>query len=563
MTTGPVTTGTADGAAANVVQGAGADGPDTTGAPDRNGEGNATPADGPETPGAPDQNVEDGTGIPVNAPETTGTPDQNTEDGTPADGSETRRAPDQKAEGEQDTPANGPEDIRAPDKSVEGEQDTPANGSVDTGPRDNGVRPRPDDGKDDNGERPTQKPKVDGQPSEDAQQPQANPCDTWSQRIQGPIAAMARDSAEGRLQRGQYADPVPMRSDLEDDATFRSIAAVTEAIGRNGGTIQFSLINNNDWQTMLLSQADVGIMSRIVRPERELLLPLTGNGHTSLMAILRDDNAPGDEIRFTAHMLDSAPRFSHGRLGATPGSPWDQFERAIQRGGWRRPGSTLDANAVAPVANNRLAIRQAGNWECGIHTILHAWTLALGLQLPQNTAERRNLPTGVGNFLDNATQMIRLAVLGHLDSAIIEAFLKCFGFAAMDSTTPPNRAFGATVAFPTNNEYVNHVAVQRLEDELQVRRGAGPSPLPRSVQEAVDTINRTDIVPGGVLRFAGLTLDTLLTKYDLAASILAQQVVDNGSRENSPVDEETRLALERSLQDAANQQRGPDDGGEE
>jgi len=71
-------------------------------------------------------------------------------------------------------------------------------------------------------------------------------------------------------------------------------------------------------------------------------------------------------------------------------------------------------------------VRQNDKTACGIHTILNAWTLALGL-LP--AADRRDLPKV---FYTQATELINLALVGCVDLYAIYSFMKAWAFVRAD-----------------------------------------------------------------------------------------------------------------------------------
>lgn len=100
---------------------------------------------------------------------------------------------------------------------------------------------------------------------------------------------------------------------------------------------------------------------------------------------------------------------------------------------------------------------QSNGWACGVHTILNAWTIAMGLSLNRN--ERMN-PA----FYQDAVDIINLAVEGYMDYGTIHAFLLYYRFVLNDDNgkdVPENRRFTNTVAIQDAD------AIQTLYDELQ------------------------------------------------------------------------------------------------
>jgi hypothetical protein len=104
--------------------------------------------------------------------------------------------------------------------------------------------------------------------------------------------------------------------------------------------------------------------------------------------------------------------------------------------------------------------RQPGGWECGYLTILHAWCIALGMT-PSTTSHRAASPARLTDLID----MINLSIAGLMDSATIQAFMRCVGFVDPGhNTIAPDRHFTRTVPFLTKTA-VNRYIIQRREIE--------------------------------------------------------------------------------------------------
>jgi hypothetical protein len=104
--------------------------------------------------------------------------------------------------------------------------------------------------------------------------------------------------------------------------------------------------------------------------------------------------------------------------------------------------------------------RQPDSWECGYFTILNAWCLALGME-PNQKSHTAASPARLADLID----LINLATAGLMDSATIQAFMRCVGFVDPDhDTIAPDRHFTRTVPFLTRTS-VNRYIIQRREIE--------------------------------------------------------------------------------------------------
>ncbi|KAK5114032.1 hypothetical protein LTR85_010338 [Meristemomyces frigidus] len=256
-------------------------------------------------------------------------------------------------------------------------------------------------------------------------------------------------------------------------------------------------------------------------------------------------------------------------------------------GGWNRGGTVSNEDVIPePCVPDANAPRQNLPWDCGIHTILNGWVAALGLQYPARGPTRPNriASNSYADFNTRAIEIIQLAVLGHMDSATIEAFLKCFGFIAPDSVVPPDRVFNTTMPFARVDDYTMHVARVRLVEDLTRIRQNGTPELP-PLDTLLETIGRSTILEVPTLR--NTTATALAGLYEVAMDEVAWRLAeardlpvtppfpgnarrsgpDGGAREGTPEEtqEQTdfRIALAASLEDQtrppAGASRGPDD----
>ncbi|KAK5114033.1 hypothetical protein LTR85_010339 [Meristemomyces frigidus] len=174
-----------------------------------------------------------------------------------------------------------------------------------------GKRDREDDDADE--QPPAQKPKTSESGSEELNEEQqassevthADPCDYMAERLQEFRALKERDRLAGRLGEDGYDNPIPGPNMLEDNAIFRCIASVTEAIGREGP--QFSLVDHNAFQAMMTPGTDAeNIAQTVARPLHELILPYVYETHTSLFVVRPDGPSEDGNVRFRVSNYDSA-----------------------------------------------------------------------------------------------------------------------------------------------------------------------------------------------------------------------------------------------------------------
>ncbi|KAI9713205.1 MAG: hypothetical protein M1820_001190 [Bogoriella megaspora] len=109
--------------------------------------------------------------------------------------------------------------------------------------------------------------------------------------------------------------------------------------------------------------------------------------------------------------------------------------------------------------------QQSGPHSCGLHTIMSAWTIALGLKLNPGPLFVQE------NFAEQAAGLINQALMGRVSSATIEAFLKCHRYLSSDSSVQPPNEFPNTYKFDSLLAYDEYLeeeagAVGDLLDRL-------------------------------------------------------------------------------------------------
>ncbi|KAI5358590.1 putative papain-like cysteine peptidase superfamily [Septoria linicola] len=278
----------------------------------------------------------------------------------------------------------------------------------------------------------------------------------------------------------QANDAPVFKQSLEYNTVARAIAAVTEAINTTTSapdSTQFSLVDPmtlfrmHARRTAGSSSAD-DTTQQVARPGNEALIARlnTGpKGHYSLFYLRRtSDN------RFGFRSYDSANGNWHRNNRNEVAT---EFRDHLQALGWGR--SHPDAQMWAGATASDPQARQSGLWECGVYVIVYAWALALGLDVSDFRSLRRG--ERGDRFLSRAVDLIRLALQGYCSSALIEAFLKCFGVVPSGATMPVGRQFDRTVPFLTENALREHIARLRLQHDL-------PSDGYPPLTEMLDTI---------------------------------------------------------------------------
>jgi hypothetical protein len=134
---------------------------------------------------------------------------------------------------------------------------------------------------------------------------------------------------------------------------------------------------------------------------------------------------------------------------------------------WGREGGTICPGGAGDLPVNTM--RQTGGWECGIHTVMNGWAIALDLPITAVLAQRNQA------FLGHAVTLINLAVKGMLDSRTIEAFFKCYGLVQPGGQVDASRHFDRTVTLRNDSEINRRIQQVRLEAELNVLRQTDPS----------------------------------------------------------------------------------------
>lgn len=152
---------------------------------------------------------------------------------------------------------------------------------------------------------------------------------------------------------------------------------------------------------------------------------LRNKGHHFLAVIQEQPKEPTKKnpagSQFHIYTLDSSPH----RLSTVPSLVHDIITTTARNLKWtsqrngkdRVPGRVKFRNALTPFD---VLAPLKGGWQCGLHTILNAWILALGL-LPRSTTTPPLQPV----FYQELWLLIRAAVAGLLDWKTLVAWLFC------------------------------------------------------------------------------------------------------------------------------------------
>lgn len=430
----------------------------------------------------------------------------------------------------------------------------------------------------DDGAPPSQRPRLDNdteRPNAQQQQPARTPC----QELEEKLAAWL----EQERQSTAPFTPVPMREMMQQDHAFLAIASVSEAVVRAGGA-RFALLDH-------AGAIGNDLIQTVVRPTEDVLYvvarPPDGmdgfrGGHLALYVVRADDTAPttaaeatGSVRRFRVECYDSDPN-----LRRSAGEP--AFFRAgriqLEEAGWTGVVPP-DYNPLAgdiTIANS--AANQREHWSCGVHAVLNGWCYALGVP-PTATGVRLG-----GNFARDAVQLINLALQGFMDAATIEAFLRCYRFIPSDRRVGSNRMFDRTIPFRDIEDFQEHVAAERLTEELRQRRvdqeatGDEGAPVP-SFEGAMEVMGLVEPFMAGTRpdRLRLVRTDDFLRQYREAQLMLplfglqpnAQAATQNNAAgpdaaaNASPTLSEVELqqALAASLEDATGNAAGTGDSG--
>ncbi|SMY26104.1 unnamed protein product [Zymoseptoria tritici ST99CH_1A5] len=390
----------------------------------------------------------------------------------------------------------------------------------------NGKPPLEGNGNNSNGATQAPKPGTKGkEPAQDQApaQTSGDPCDDLARRLQD-----WHDQAQRNPPSIAAVDPARWWERLRDETVMRAIYAVTEAISVNGSGVQFALARFDMFMNNSGNEQLMGTANGMVRAGNTALIPFTEERynkknpkieehHTTLFVVQPTVGAQGN---FTLHHYDSADMYDEHQLAVLVG----RARSNLIAFGWDRHRTNIP-DGDAPRAQ---AMRQRNDWECGIHTVVNAWAIALGLTITR-TGEQ---PLENARFLRRGIELINLAIQGHLDSRTIEAFLRCFELVEAGARVALARQFAATVPLPDVNVLECRIQRIRLEAELATLRQINPD-----IAQLDVLLNFAGVELGQTLRFTAQQLvepwifaGMPLASPDRSNAYVAPEELDSGER---------------------------------
>ncbi|CAD0095019.1 unnamed protein product [Aureobasidium vineae] len=238
---------------------------------------------------------------------------------------------------------------------------------------------------------------------------------------------------------------------LYDSHVYRAIASVNTAIELENKDVKFAMIDEYGFKLASRVQgADGQPLITTVRNE-DLFLPYnmnpdTGN-HWLLVHVKYANGRPG------LHVYDSLD-MARGTEGIIKKIILNTELYDIDKNKIQSPGDIELTHHTVP--------RQLGGWECGYLTILNAWCIALGMR-PGTNAHYAASGIRVKDLID----MINLSMAGFMDSATIQAFMRCVGFvdARQNNTIAPDRHFTRSVPFVLKTSVNKYIFMRREIEE--------------------------------------------------------------------------------------------------
>lgn len=174
---------------------------------------------------------------------------------------------------------------------------------------------------------------------------------------------------------------------------------------------------------------------------REEYVAARTTGHINLFVFDMNPESGGARVRLYD---SSAPSSARSRVTRTILPEAIDLANRVQ---WWPDNELEIGNVELPPEFGRcICGQQANHWACGLHTVLNAWALALGLLPSKNGAFGQN-------FYKEAVRLINMAVSGHMDSRTIHAFFLHYDFVT--------RVDGEDI--PADRRFANTFRVQNVE----------------------------------------------------------------------------------------------------
>lgn len=239
----------------------------------------------------------------------------------------------------------------------------------------------------------------------------------------------------------------PKKGRPEDSDVGLAITCVTEAISQNGPT-KFALYNIGQFVENLQGIVNEGTLAgrtlqgfKVCRTRYPLYIcyadyhrfstegetQLEHDGHYILATAHREKNAQGRVVKKIRY-YDSATSC----LSQKHDEVFQKTQQAL-KSNWGNP----DGDAGSNWAYEWVPVAQQDTDMCGIHSILNAWTLALGLQPPVQPPSPWARKRDRNEFYRDAARLISCAVHGEVSTDLIMAFFRCWNFLADPDREPP------------------------------------------------------------------------------------------------------------------------------
>lgn len=305
-------------------------------------------------------------------------------------------------------------------------------------------------------------------------------------------------------------EPIPESSRIKsgewllDSSVWRAIASVTTAIGVEHN-IDFAMIDEEAYRRARVvggNYRDLVITGR----NGDLFLPYNTDEkqgtHWLLVHVKYVNDAPEihtyDSMNIDPEQHAWDPLISHGY---TQGQIKSIKRTVVQTGLYDDPMFMTDDLDNIPIMHHPVK-RQPHGWECGYYTVLYAWAIALGMKPGQ-----KGHTAGSAARVDELIEMINLATAGFMDSATIQAFMRCTGFLdPAHSTIAADRHFTRTVPFLAKTS-VNRYIIQRREIDR--------NPVSATRRIDLNTMRiLLDSANPGALEVDRMSPDTVLLHFD-------------------------------------------------
>ena len=175
-------------------------------------------------------------------------------------------------------------------------------------------------------------------------------------------------------------------------------------------------------------------------------------GHL-LFAVARFDG----KRTVTSIIMDSCPYIERRRIQHA-------IEKIVRNSGWLKANLGGKSQQIdSPIVfrhSNRSVPRQDSTNSCGIFSILNAWAHMFGLDIVREEKRNGDPDDGItaAQFIRNALRMINLAMSGHMDSEVIQAFFNGYGYVELQDfdqklTEMKSSAINENILFEILEEY--------------------------------------------------------------------------------------------------------------